>query len=109
MPTYESETRQERYRREAEADARMMRAVVKMRAEFEAWAGQYGYSLERDHETGGYYADGADLAWSAWQASRAALAVELPDSRSLSASDDPWSVRDWCKDAIESAGVRVKE
>lgn len=73
-------------------------SAEKMRADFEAWLAGSGLS----------YAEGIG-AWYGWQASRAALVVELPDSRSLSASDDPWSVRDWCKGAIESAGVRVKE
>lgn len=48
----------------------------KMREEFEAWASEYGLvDLSRDYENGGYYSHGdTDLAWSAWQASRAALA-----------------------------------
>lgn len=34
--------------------------------------------------------------------------VVLPCDRSLSASDDPWYVRNICKDAIEAAGIKVK-
>ena len=87
-------------------------SIEKMREEFEAWicsefAPYGGVSLANIQ--GGYCDALVQASWSAWKASRDALVVELPGSRSLSASDDPWSVRDWCKDAIESAGVRVKE
>ena len=84
-------------------------STEKMREEFEAWIGQYGYSLERDSEAGGYYADSADLAWSAWQDSRAALEVELPET-SLTGSIGVAhkAVTNRCREAIEAAGVRVK-
>lgn len=85
-------------------------STEKMREEFEAWAGQRGYSLERNSEAGGYYAVSANVAWSAWQASRATLVVELPP---ITGAGDHWSnVRDntilSCKRAIEAADVRVK-
>lgn len=84
-------------------------SVEKMREEFEAWAIQFGYNLERDSEASGYYADGADLAWSAWQASRAALVVELPET-SLTGSIGVAhkAVTKRCREAIESAGIKVK-
>lgn len=85
----------------------------KMREEFEAWRlAKFCGGEERLKKCSNapdvYYYTSEQAAWQAWQASRAALAVELPDSRSLSASGDPWSVRDWCKGAIEAAGVKVK-
>lgn len=85
------------------------------REEFEA-----AYLAEVDRRTGkaspdvfaqrdGEYIIGlVQAAWWGWQASRSELVVELPDARSLSASDDPWAVLDWCKDAIEAAGITVK-
>ena len=83
-----------------------MSEVEKMREEFEAWAGQYGYSLERDSEAGGYYADSADLAWSAWQASRATLVVELPQPF----ESDDFTMCDGVElhEALEAAGVRIR-
>ena len=39
----------------------------KMRAEFDAWTMKYGF-------------DDDEHMWEAWQASRAALVVEMPDS-----------------------------
>ena len=83
--------------------------MERMREEFEAWARDQGYCLRRTTWDGADYVEhGTESAWLGWQASRAALVVELPNERSLSASDDPWAVRDWCKDAIEAVGVRVK-
>lgn len=85
-----------------------------MREEFETW---YQRKIDRlplalgssplRYAGGQYVNDFAQLAWMAWADSRAALVVELPDDRSLSASDDPWSVQDWCKAAVEGAGVTV--
>lgn len=54
-----------------------------MRAEFEAWVKSFiGVSwLTRDKLRDGEYSDdGTQFMWDAWQASRAALVVELPDS-----------------------------
>lgn len=81
----------------------------KMRAEFEAWW--------REENGNRLY---CESAWRGWQASRAALVVELPDD-GLEDCFREW--RDSCRDdfdtgycyatdrivaAIESAGVRVK-
>jgi hypothetical protein len=71
--------------------------MEKMREEFDAWIGRYGYS---------HYADSADLAWSAWQASRAALVVELPQPF----EGDDFTMYDGAElhEALEAAGVRIK-
>lgn len=50
-----------------------------IREEFEAWARPEGVALW-PHPNGSdrYYCGSAQKAWEAWQASRAALKVELP-------------------------------
>lgn len=73
----------------------------KMRAEFEAWWS----SLASPWSDAGSKA----AAWSAWQASLAALVVELPEQ----SPETPFSkhmVMDSSSviEAIEAAGVRVK-
>lgn len=55
----------------------------KMREEFETWAvnfkGAFNLPLFVMKDSDGVYTDGmARIAWLAWQASRAALVVELP-------------------------------
>ena len=57
-----------------------------MREEFEAWCLANGYTL-RPKETkcgiiieGNYGHPTVQIAWQAWQASRAALCVELPEN-----------------------------
>src|SRR5690606_41917342 len=66
------------------------------------------------------YADsGVQAAWWGWQASRAALVVKLPEKISQYNTDDTGFVSpaaaehdeaiDDCRDAIEAAGVRVKQ
>ena len=48
----------------------------KMREEFEGWASQF---FKMDVESWGEYVDSeTHWAWLSWQASRAALVVELP-------------------------------
>lgn len=56
----------------------------KMREEFEAWCCKRGYTLKPAETNCGIIIEGAyghprvQLAWESWQASRAALCVELP-------------------------------
>ena len=55
----------------------------KMREEFEGWVKSFiGESwLTKDKLRDGEYSDdGTQFMWDAWQASRASLVVELPDS-----------------------------
>ena len=77
-----------------------MQHTDKAIAEFEVWWPKQPHREQ--------FEDLKDQMRNVWLASRAELVVELPSDRSLSASDDPWSVRDWCKHAIETAGVGVK-
>ena len=51
----------------------------KMREEFESWLMDNG-QLALKEDDGEYSFQHTRLAWQAWQASRAALVVELPDS-----------------------------
>ena len=51
----------------------------KMREEFEAWCASIGFTLKPNAFDNGDYAMGYGWEeWNAWQASRAALCVELP-------------------------------
>ena len=51
----------------------------KMREEFEAWCASIGFTLKPNAFDNGDYAMGYGWEeWNAWQASRAALRVELP-------------------------------
>lgn len=81
-----------------------------MREEFEAWAripkGDYGLPYFTIRKDDGRYIDGlSNIAWEAWQASRKALVVELPDSHPM---DQGLVYLDDCREAIEAAGITVK-
>lgn len=54
--------------------------MEKMREEFEGWMSEYfnGTSIER--RAHGYIDQISDAMWISWQASRAALCVELPEN-----------------------------
>ncbi|HXD09502.1 MAG TPA: hypothetical protein VN653_05525 [Anaerolineales bacterium] len=54
-------------------------SAEKMRKEFEAWAAKHKHNLLRDGVVVDYACRYTDLAWPAWQASRAAIEVELPE------------------------------
>lgn len=62
----------------------------KLREEFEEWAKDEGFSLERGIAEGGVnciYTDGDTyILWQAWQASRASIVVDLPQRQSICAS-----------------------
>ena len=82
----------------------------KMREEFESWAISchmctYLDGVEYRHQS-------TEWAWMAWQASRAALVVELPELKSFNASDEPdfaYEVAiDDIKCALDDAGVGYK-
>lgn len=84
---------------------------MSMREEFEAWAIESGETaLSKAHmlksEDGEYYNYAAKTYWKAWQASRAALEVELP---SFSEGNRPYNQGIYdTKCRIEAAGVQVK-
>ena len=73
----------------------------KMRAEFDAWTMKYGF-------------DDDEHMWEAWQASRAALVVELPSRLECPSSDYDYAQEafnetiDGVKSALGDAGVSYK-
>lgn len=82
----------------------------KMRQEFEAWAFKEGYTMRTDGAD--YYARETIEVYAAWQASRAALCVELPKNDLSMQGEDRWAARqsaiNACRSAIESTGVRAR-
>jgi hypothetical protein len=92
-----------------------------MRSEFEAWAANGCGRLSRETTPGsdirGYEDSHTNLCWLAWQASRAALCVELPvmlypypgqDEDGKLADRDRNVTISHCADAIKAAGVKTK-
>lgn len=103
-------------------------SIENMRSEFEAWYlreyfegdDQCGMEWLSTEPCGGYRHAEPSKQWKVWQASRAALVVELPK---LAGLEKPFTGTDMaeirednkynlalrhCRDAIEAAGVRVK-
>lgn len=95
-----------------------------MREDFEAWVKNHNASLcedrfdqpeeiRLDRQGGVYIWANAESAWLAWQASRAALCVELPADCHLSRDglDEchlAGQMRDDIIEAIHAAGVKTK-
>ena len=79
----------------------------KIRREFEEWAGQF---FKLDVESWGEYVDSeTHWAWLSWQASRAALVVELPSDINGEYYADGWNAALMCVEGIlEEAGVSYK-
>lgn len=85
--------------------------IENMRAEFEAWCLDFhvGSSLERYEEDPDVYRDwNVQCVWRAWQASRAALVVELPGINPHGGVDFQRQYQERCKRALEAQGVTVK-
>ena len=71
----------------------------KMRDELEEWAGQF---FKLDVESWGEYVDSeTHWSWLSWQASRAALVVELPEKAALMSASSVYA-------ALDDAGVGYK-
>lgn len=84
----------------------------KMREEFEEWCKGFhvGSSLERYEDDPGVYLDwNVQCVWRAWQASRAALVIELPPQWYDAREDGDIMDANAVIAAVEAAGVRVKE
>jgi hypothetical protein len=87
----------------------------KMREEFEAWHRiEYpGATLAR-RSNGEYVNLYVGMCWIGWQASRAAIEVELPkivDKEWANTHAERSAMREaigWCKKRIESLGLKVK-
>lgn len=86
---------------------------VKMtsRERFEEWIesehGYHGDDLKFECGRNCYSLYGIHLAWLAWQASRAAIEIELPEEESMGRATGYYA-EDVVK-AIEQAGLRVKK
>lgn len=50
-----------------------------------------------------------EIAWEAWQASRAAIEIELPESFTMHSGRTPYLYVSEVQSAIRAAGVKVKE
>lgn len=87
------------------------------REQFEAWC---KVNTERNKWHPEYYAHlPAQEQWAAWQASREAVAVDLPDKQFISEDealipeDSDWpdgfnTALEQCAEAIRAAGIKVK-
>lgn len=87
-------------------------SAEKMREEFEAWATPEGYVMEciwGGDGNHGYEDEDTQYAWGlfqhAWQASRAAIEVELPRQHGV---HYPRMFSDEVRTALESLGLKVK-
>lgn len=96
-----------------------MSEVEKMRAEFEAWWVSRPHRKQPERfQNGDYMAPAVLSAWEAWQASRAALVVEMPSEEAVPPFPLGHRSRQWplawntalseCRAAIEAAGVRIR-
>lgn len=63
----------------------------------------YMFRNGRRVPVGGYILHETAEAWAAWNAALDSVVIDLPNDRSLSASDDPWYVRDICQHAVDLA------
>lgn len=85
-------------------------SIEKMREDFEAWTAYRCMPLLR--QGAGYASERTGMAWSAWQASRAAIEVELPKvSHYFDQSEYPHTCAMLDRDlraSIESLGLKVK-
>ena len=87
----------------------------KMREEFESWCLANGYTLRPAETNCGIIIEGdyghptVQIAWQAWQASRAALVVELPSDINGEYYADGWNAALMCVEGmLEEAGVSYK-
>lgn len=50
-----------------------------------------------------------EIAWEAWQASRAAIEIELPESFTMHSGRTPYLYVSEVQSSIRAAGIKVKE
>ena len=74
--------------------------------QFEEWFDEYTGCDPKDSR----YANMVEMYWMAWQASRAAIEIELPDKVMVEDDFDNGHncAIDYCADAISDAGLTVK-
>ena len=74
---------------------------------FESWCKTLGFNI--DKFDGDYIIASTDWAWKIWQASRAALVVELPSDINGEYYADGWNAALMCVEGmLEGAGVSYK-
>nr|WP_019365313.1 hypothetical protein [Pseudomonas luteola] len=94
---------------------------MSMRDEFEAWYLNRNYKDFQDLgkqwleklPDGDYLRSAPSISWAGWQASRAALVVELPkviidDDMNKAEWEAARDMRERCEEAIQAAGIQVK-
>lgn len=105
-----------------ECDCIIEEAITDMRKQFELWLedvhGLYGEDIEWQPERNCYAKFGIHLAWCAWQASRAAIEIELKQFDHFQIchygaeekyADGYIDAQNNANKAIEKAGLKVKQ
>lgn len=78
------------------------------REQFEAWAGKHYVCIKKLGENGSYDSEPVQIAWEGWQASRAAIEVELPERHYFCDNDGAFvDVSDVIYE-IHHVGLKVK-
>ena len=85
----------------------------KMMDEFKGWAYKSGYDIDDAQESADdekfFVCYDTEACWQAWQASRAALVVELPSDINGEYYADGWNAALMCVEGmLEEAGVSYK-
>ncbi|MEE5088426.1 hypothetical protein V2J74_27100 [Pseudomonas alliivorans] len=84
-------------------------SIEKVREEYEAWVlREYPNQHMGRFATGEYHSTVIEHCWQAWQASREAQVIELPDQYKYADPGEAVHVIIDCRSAIEAAGVKVK-
>lgn len=80
-----------------------------MREEFEAWSADHDYlgGIPLDIQDDKYWDIDLQHAWESWQASRAALVIELPPRDYYNESDNPVDLLDYVTSELTDAGVTI--
>ncbi|CAM8135561.1 Phage protein [Enterobacter intestinihominis] len=80
------------------------------RKQFEEWRMSDSPNSNLYRDAYGQYAEiGTWVAWKAWQASRAAIEIELPESFTMHSGRTPYLYVSEVQSAIRAAGIKVKE
>ena len=88
--------------------------VEDSRAQFEAWAEEvgalpWGYLKKQRTPGGGYSVQIYNYMWSAWQASRAAIVVDLDKCNCDNGEESVWDdAIEYCEVTLRAAGITVK-
>lgn len=83
----------------------------KAREEFEAWAMTTGFESHHfTRDADNQYTDyDVRRIWSPWQASRAALVIELPSIKCIDLHGySPRATLAYCEKAVKASGAKVK-